>query len=507
MNKELAAQAEPIYHTMEDDFAHFLTYKGWTNAEPYIKEMLMAAFDAAWSPAQPFQGRVQPWMTACFGPEISGDKAERNHRFLEESLELVQACGATASEAHQLVNYVYGRPVGEKAQEVGGVMVTLAALCLAQGLDMHASGETELARIWTKVEQIRAKQAAKPKHSPLPESPAQPATEVLQARIAELETRPRAEFLALAEKCGARVTGKPDATEPIEIVFSVQAWRKFDQSMQVPQSNAQLAAQAGQEPVVVDGVRWDLFPGWLIDHCEGEIISEEGLQFALADMLNSDSYKQATQRNRTVQPAQAGQSPVTGSEVMEILEHLDRTLLGVIQPKSGDPLQSPYCVVWGSYVRRYKDLIRRLYAAPPAPVNALLTFDNGLQIPIIPDGDGFKVNPNYLKVGFTVPDAIAIVQAAPWNDWRRTLAEKVDNYITAQSENEGDEPINEAYDNLKAHILQTPFATAPANALAIVQAALDAALEVAATSGDTECIAGIMALQNYPQSILDEMNK
>jgi hypothetical protein len=33
---------------------------------------------------------------------------------------------------------------------------------------MHACGETELARIWTKVEAIRAKQAAKPKHSPLP---------------------------------------------------------------------------------------------------------------------------------------------------------------------------------------------------------------------------------------------------------------------------------------------------------------------------------------------------
>ncbi len=115
-----------------------------------------------------FQGRVQPWMMACFGAEIAADGAERNHRFLEESLELVQASGCTASEAHQLVDYVFGRPVGERAQEVGGVMVTLAALCLAQGLDMHAAGETELARIWTKVEAIRAKQAAKPKHSPLP---------------------------------------------------------------------------------------------------------------------------------------------------------------------------------------------------------------------------------------------------------------------------------------------------------------------------------------------------
>lgn len=120
---------------------------------------------------QPFQSRVQPWLMACFGEMIAGDREERNHRFIEEALELVQACGCTASEAHQLVDYVFARPVGEKAQEVGGVMVTLAALCLAQDLDMATAGETELARIWTKVEQIRAKQAAKPKYSPLPAAP------------------------------------------------------------------------------------------------------------------------------------------------------------------------------------------------------------------------------------------------------------------------------------------------------------------------------------------------
>ena len=118
---------------------------------------------------EPFQTRVAPWMDVTFGAMISGDKEERAHRFLEEALELVQSTGTTASEAHQLVDYVFDRPAGETHQEVGGVMVTLAALCLAHALDMHEAGETELARVWTKVEQIRAKQAAKPKHSPLPE--------------------------------------------------------------------------------------------------------------------------------------------------------------------------------------------------------------------------------------------------------------------------------------------------------------------------------------------------
>lgn len=135
------------------------------------------------SPAPAFQQRVHPWLLECFGVEIAADRTERNHRFLEESLELVQALGCTASEAHQLVDYVFGRPVGDPPQEVGGVMVTLAALCLASGLDMHDAGEVELARISAPelVTKIRAKQAAKPKHSPLPEvspAPAQPGQEV-----------------------------------------------------------------------------------------------------------------------------------------------------------------------------------------------------------------------------------------------------------------------------------------------------------------------------------------
>lgn len=119
--------------------------------------------------ADDFQGRVATWLNECFGREIALDGVERNHRFLEEALELVQSLGCTESEARQLVGYVFSRPAGEPAQEVGGSIVTLAALCYANGIYMPECGETELARIWTKVEKIRAKQAAKPKHSPLAE--------------------------------------------------------------------------------------------------------------------------------------------------------------------------------------------------------------------------------------------------------------------------------------------------------------------------------------------------
>ncbi|WP_197689302.1 hypothetical protein [Bradyrhizobium erythrophlei] len=81
---------------------------------------------------------------------------------------MVQSLGCTASEAYQLVYYVFDRPVGEPMQELGGTLVTLHALASANDMDVDAAGETELARVWTKIEAIRAKQAQKPKHSPLP---------------------------------------------------------------------------------------------------------------------------------------------------------------------------------------------------------------------------------------------------------------------------------------------------------------------------------------------------
>ncbi len=119
-----------------------------------------------------FQNAVAAWMEECFGAVIAADVTERNHRFLEEALELVQANGTTRGEALQLVDYVYDRPAGEVGQEIGGVMVTLAALCEAVRLNMEVYGDIELKRCWDKIEKIRAKQAAKPRHGPLPEAPA-----------------------------------------------------------------------------------------------------------------------------------------------------------------------------------------------------------------------------------------------------------------------------------------------------------------------------------------------
>lgn len=103
-------------------------------------------------------------MLACFGVDYATNPTQRNQRFLEEALELVQANGCTASVAHQLVDYVFGRPVGEAFQEVGGVRVTLSALCSVIGINEDDAAETELARINIPavMEKVRRKQATKP---------------------------------------------------------------------------------------------------------------------------------------------------------------------------------------------------------------------------------------------------------------------------------------------------------------------------------------------------------
>lgn len=115
-----------------------------------------------------YQARVHDWMLACFGEVIASDKTERNHRFIEEALELAQSLGCTRDECHQLVDYVFDRPIGEPHQELGGVAVTMAALATASGLDVVQAAEDELQRCRDKTEKIRAKQKAKPRFSPLP---------------------------------------------------------------------------------------------------------------------------------------------------------------------------------------------------------------------------------------------------------------------------------------------------------------------------------------------------
>lgn len=82
---------------------------------------------------------------------------------------MAQANGCSRKDAQALVEYVYSRPEGLPELEVGGVLVTLAGLCSATGIDMNEAGDRELERNWRRIDAIRRKQESKPHGSPLPQ--------------------------------------------------------------------------------------------------------------------------------------------------------------------------------------------------------------------------------------------------------------------------------------------------------------------------------------------------
>ena len=83
--------------------------------------------------------------------------------FTEEALELSQVGGVTKDQAHALVDYVYGRPVGGLINEVGGVLNTLAGVYTFQGIDMMQAGKDEAQRCLDNIDKIRHKSNIKPK--------------------------------------------------------------------------------------------------------------------------------------------------------------------------------------------------------------------------------------------------------------------------------------------------------------------------------------------------------
>lgn len=138
---------------------------------PAFAEAIEAAIEAQKTrDIAEFQERVSAWCVTCFGETTAYDVVERNWRFLEEALELVQALGGNADDAHELVDYVFRREAGDPPQEVGGTMVTLAASVAANGLSIVDAAFAELERIERPeiIENIRRKHASKPRRSPLP---------------------------------------------------------------------------------------------------------------------------------------------------------------------------------------------------------------------------------------------------------------------------------------------------------------------------------------------------
>jgi NTP pyrophosphatase (non-canonical NTP hydrolase) len=121
-------------------------------------------------PAEPLQVRIQSWATECFGEAVAADKLERSDRLLEEVFELLQAAEYPRERVALLASYVWSRPSGSVAGEIGDVMICIAAFASAFGIDLDATAETALARCWANIEKTRAKRAAKPTGSALPQA-------------------------------------------------------------------------------------------------------------------------------------------------------------------------------------------------------------------------------------------------------------------------------------------------------------------------------------------------
>jgi hypothetical protein len=113
-----------------------------------------------------FQSRALHWAQFAFGRDNLKSKRRRAFRFLEEAIELAQACDLSRVEVKTIADYVYGRPTGSIGDEIGGTMLTLHILAASVDHNVKDWAELTLAGAWEGLEFIRAKDKNKPQISP-----------------------------------------------------------------------------------------------------------------------------------------------------------------------------------------------------------------------------------------------------------------------------------------------------------------------------------------------------
>lgn len=108
-----------------------------------------------------FQSWIWSWMLNTFGP-VSEVSIDRPMRFFEEAVELAQATDLTKDQAHQLVDYVYGREKGDPFIEIGDVLLTLAGVASSRNVQMEDSARAVKLRATRNAEKIAAKRKMRP---------------------------------------------------------------------------------------------------------------------------------------------------------------------------------------------------------------------------------------------------------------------------------------------------------------------------------------------------------
>ena len=105
---------------------------------------------SAWETYGLDQAVVEGWVRRTFGDALMDNPKERARRVVEEAIETLRVAGVSQQEAQALVQAVYAKPPGELRQEIGGVVVTLLALCAHHNMRLDDTAKTEISRILSK---------------------------------------------------------------------------------------------------------------------------------------------------------------------------------------------------------------------------------------------------------------------------------------------------------------------------------------------------------------------
>jgi hypothetical protein len=109
------------------------------------------------------QEQILDWCRHCFGTDVTFNMRERAFRLLEETCELCQSAGLTATDAQAVLNYTFSRPVEPRLEiEFGGVGVTLYAMAGAWGIDLDTCIAKDFAWCLDHCERIANKHWNKP---------------------------------------------------------------------------------------------------------------------------------------------------------------------------------------------------------------------------------------------------------------------------------------------------------------------------------------------------------
>lgn len=110
----------------------------------HLCQTCMTQFAPRWQRQQ----RISDWVQRIIAePAEATSIPQRALRLLEEAIELAQASGLDKEYVKLLCNNIYSRPIGNIVQELGGVSVTLLAMCSAIGYDADAVEALEVQRV------------------------------------------------------------------------------------------------------------------------------------------------------------------------------------------------------------------------------------------------------------------------------------------------------------------------------------------------------------------------